>query len=83
MTTRENHHGALRPSSVPLVCVASMVEAFLDLNARLRTPPLPATHVGAGTDLDTSPKSGLPTAPPPRKLRKTFLGPVDPPATCT
>ena len=47
----------VRPSSLPLACCSSMAEARLGLNAQLHTPPLPATHVSAGTDSDTNPKA--------------------------
>lgn len=39
----------VRPSSLPLVCSSLMAKGPLDLNAQLHTPPLPATHVSAGT----------------------------------
>jgi hypothetical protein len=36
-----------------------MAEVPLGLNAQLHTPPLPATHVSAGTSLDTGSKFSL------------------------
>ncbi len=36
-----------------------MAEALLSVTAQLHTPPLPATHVGVGTGLDTGPKNTL------------------------
>ena len=39
----------VRPSGLPLTCNLRMERRSLDLNPELRTPPLPATHVKAGT----------------------------------
>jgi hypothetical protein len=55
----------VRPSSLPLTCGSSMAEAPLGLNAQLHTPPLPATHVSAGTSLDTGPKFSRSIPPSP------------------
>jgi hypothetical protein len=39
----------VRPSGLPLTCNLRMERRSSDLNPELRTPPLPATHVKAGT----------------------------------
>jgi hypothetical protein len=41
----------VRPSGLPLTCDPRMAREPLDLNPELRTPPLPATHVRAGTGI--------------------------------
>lgn len=51
ITGRRQGFTRVRPSSLPLACGSSMAEASLGLNAQLHTPPLPATHVSAGTGL--------------------------------
>lgn len=53
----------VRPFSLSLACGSSMAEVPLGLNAELHTPPLPATHVSAGTGPDTGPKSSRVNSP--------------------
>jgi len=47
-TSTEVH--AIRPSGLALTCNPGMEPGPSGLNPELRTPPLPATHVRAGTD---------------------------------
>jgi hypothetical protein len=45
----------VHPSGLPLTCDHRMERRPLGLNSKLRTPPLPATHVRAGTGTEHSP----------------------------
>lgn len=51
MTRHHREFTCVRPSSLPLACGSLMARVPLGLNAQLHTPPLPATHVSAGTGL--------------------------------
>jgi hypothetical protein len=54
LTLTRRHQGFthVRPSGLPLACCSRMERDPLGLNPELRTPQLPAAHVGAGTDLE-------------------------------
>ncbi len=45
----------VHPSGLPLTCSGRMVRQPLGVNSELHTPPLPVTHVGAGTGIEHSP----------------------------
>ena len=42
----------VHPSGLPLACDSRMERSSLGVYSELHTPPLPATHVGAGTDIE-------------------------------
>ena len=50
MTRHQQRFTHIHPTSLPLTCNPRMEQEPLGLNSELRTPPLPATHVEAGTD---------------------------------
>jgi hypothetical protein len=53
-TVTKHHQGfsRLHPSGLPLACGPRMERGPLGFSPELRTEPLPATHVGAGTGLE-------------------------------
>ena len=55
LTRRRQGFTHVHPSGLPLTCSPRMERGPLGLNPELRTPPLPATHVRAGTGSNTSP----------------------------
>ena len=61
-----HHQGFIRihPSGLPLTCSRRMARRPLGLNFELHTPPLPVTHVGAGTGIEHSPGTTRSSEPP-------------------
>ena len=61
-----HHQGFIRihPSGLPLTCSRRMARQPLGLNSELHTPPLPVTHVGAGTGVEHSPGTTRSSEPP-------------------
>jgi hypothetical protein len=55
LTRRHQRFAHAHPSGLPLTCDPRTERESLGLNPELRTPPLPATHVRAGTGPNTSP----------------------------
>jgi hypothetical protein len=57
LTLTRCHRGftRIRPSGLPLACSPRMERRPLGFDPELRTPPLPAAHVRAGTDAEHSP----------------------------
>ena len=55
MTRHQRGFTSIHPSGLPLACGPRMERAPLGLSPELRTPPLPATHVRAGTGLEHAP----------------------------
>jgi hypothetical protein len=55
LTRRHQGFAHAHPSGLPLTCDPRTGRESLGLNPELRTPPLPATHVRAGTGSNTSP----------------------------
>ena len=54
----------VHPSGLPLTCSRRMVRQPLGLNSELHTPPLPVTHVEAGTGIEHSPGTTRSSEPP-------------------
>ena len=54
----------VHPSGLPLTCSGRMVRQPLGLDSELHTPPLPVTHVGAGTGIEHSPGTTRSSEPP-------------------
>ena len=61
-----HHQGFIRihPSGLPLTCSRRMARRPLGLNSELHTPPLPVTHVEAGTGIEHSPGTTRSSEPP-------------------
>jgi hypothetical protein len=55
LTRRHQGFAHAHPSGLPLTCDPRTGRGSLGLNPELRTPPLPATHVRAGTGPNTGP----------------------------
>ena len=88
LTRRHQGFAHAHPSGLPLTCDPRTGRESLGLNPELRTPPLPATHVRAGTGSNTSPgyatdiidlhqRSHSPHTTSCRTTSKVLLYPVD------